>query len=54
MQLAVSHHHECKLYKEGDWLIYYCVDCKNYVKRFNIQTGEVKSTHENVKNKVVS
>ena len=47
----MSHRHECKSYREGDWIIFYCLKCKNYIKKFNARTGEFKTKHANLKHK---
>ncbi len=37
--------HECKTYRDGDWLVFYCTTCKDYEKRLNFKTGEVVIRH---------
>ncbi len=38
-------HHECIRYREGDWIVLVCRTCKNYEKRFNWKTGEIRINH---------
>lgn len=42
-------HHECVQYKEGDWIVLVCRTCKNYEKRYNWRTGEIKIRHSNIR-----
>jgi hypothetical protein len=34
--------HECDSVKEGDWIIFRCPLCKDYERRINAITGEMK------------
>jgi len=34
--------HECDSYIEGDWVVFRCPICKDYERRINAVTGEMK------------
>lgn len=34
--------HECESYREGDWIIFRCPLCRDYERRMNWRTGEMK------------
>ena len=33
--------HECKSVKEGDWAIFTCSKCSDYIRKINLVTGEM-------------
>ena len=45
-----SDRHECSSFRNGDWLIYYCLECR-YELRENWRTGELRvhNSQANVK-----
>ena len=40
-------HHECTASREGDWDVYRCPICKDYERRINRLTGEMKVSNPN-------
>ncbi|MCB0522176.1 MAG: hypothetical protein H6577_14030 [Lewinellaceae bacterium] len=34
--------HQCLSHREGDWIIFHCPICKDYERRINWKTREVK------------
>jgi hypothetical protein len=38
-----SIHHKCESIRRGDWIIFRCPRCKDYERRINWRTGEMKS-----------
>lgn len=35
--------HNCQGHQEGDWLVFTCSLCKDYERRINYKTGEMKT-----------
>lgn len=42
-----SDHHECKSFRNGDWIIFRCPECPDYERRLNWRTGEMKVKNDN-------
>lgn len=37
-----SLHHKCDAFRNGDWIIFRCPICKDYERRLNWRTGEMR------------
>ncbi len=35
--------HQCTVTQEGDWVVFRCPHCKDYERRFNSKTGDMKT-----------
>lgn len=42
-----SENHKCESTQEGDWIVYRCPICKNYERRINWRTKEMKVKQSN-------
>ncbi len=36
--------HQCTAHRDGDWVTFRCPECRDYVRRMNLKTGEMTST----------
>ena len=39
--------HECKSVREGDWAIFTCSKCSDYIRKINLVTGEMIAPNSN-------
>ena len=42
----VTQQHECEANQEGDWIVFRCPICKDYERRINWRTGEMKAKNK--------
>lgn len=40
--------HECSAIRDGDWIIYRCSKCRDYERRYNWRTGQMKTRGQNL------